>query len=212
MQQKTTFRRKQKKHVFTVDQENKRVTDTSDGEFRLHVLTVAGGTRAYRVTALLEGQPVKMKIDTGAAVSLVSDVVYYEKLSHLPLTPPDVSLKNYTGKSVTMKSLTQVTVELNKQTKKLPLYVVWGDHPSLMGRSWLEQLKVDWQVIHMMTPETLNLEGVLRKHSEVFKQELGIMEGINVQLTVEPECQPKFLKARPLPYALKPKLNRTCGE
>ncbi len=32
MQQKTTFRRKQKKHVFTVDQENERVTDTSDDE------------------------------------------------------------------------------------------------------------------------------------------------------------------------------------
>ncbi len=212
MQQKTTFRRKQKKHVFTVDQENERVTDTSDDEFPLHVLTVAGGTKAYRVTALLEGQPVKMEIDTGAAVSLVSDVVYYEKLSHLPLTPPDVTLKTYTGESVTMKGLTQVTVELNKQTKKLPLYVVLGDYPSLMGRSWLEQLKVDWQAIHMMTPETLNLEGVLRKNSEVFKQELGSMEGINVKLTVEPECQPKFLKARPLPYALKPKVEASLTE
>ncbi len=90
-------------------------------------------------------------------MSLVSDVVYYEKLSHLPLTPPDVTLKTYTGESVTMKGLTQVTVELNKQTKKLPLYVVLGDYPSLMGRSWLEQLNLDWQAIHMMTPETLNL-------------------------------------------------------
>ncbi len=40
MQQKTTFRRKQKKQLFTIDQENKRVTDTSDHEFPLHVLTV----------------------------------------------------------------------------------------------------------------------------------------------------------------------------
>ncbi len=78
-----------------------------------------------------------------------------------------------------------------------------------MGRSWLEQLKVDWQAIDMMTPETLNLECVLRKHSDLFKQELGSMEGINVKLTVEPECQPKFLKAWPLPYALKPKVEES---
>lgn len=116
-----------------------------------------------------------METDTGAVVSLVSDVLYSEILSHLPLKPPDGTLKTYTGKSVTMKGLTQVTVELNKQTKKLPLYVVLGDYPSLMGRSWLEQLKVDWQAIHMMTPKTLDLEGVLWKHSEVFKQELGSM-------------------------------------
>ncbi|KAL1269688.1 hypothetical protein QQF64_031977 [Cirrhinus molitorella] len=92
MQQKTTFRREQKKQVFTVDQENKRSTDTSDDEFPLHVLTVAGGSKTYKVTALLEGQPVKMEIDTGAAVSLVSDVVYSEILSNLPLKPLDVVL------------------------------------------------------------------------------------------------------------------------
>ncbi|KAI5086647.1 hypothetical protein C0J45_23302, partial [Silurus meridionalis] len=170
------------------------------------------GTKAYKVTALLEGQPVKMEIDTGAAVSLVSDAVYREILSHLPLKPPDVVLKTYTGESVTMKGLTQVTVELNGQTKKLPLYVVVGDYPSLMGRSWLEQLKVDWPTIHMMTPKTLDLEGVLEKHSEVFKQELGSMEGITVKLTVEQGSQPKFLKSRPLPYALKPKVEASLDE
>ncbi len=60
-----------------------------------------GELRHIESPRCLEGQPVKMEIDTGAAVSLVSDVVYYEKLSHLPLTPPDVTLKTYTGESVT---------------------------------------------------------------------------------------------------------------
>ncbi|KAL0150485.1 hypothetical protein M9458_054302 [Cirrhinus mrigala] len=179
-------------------------TDTSDDDIPLHVLTVAGGPKAYKVTALLEGQPVKMEIDTGAVVSLVSDVVYSEILSHLPLKPPDVTLKTYTGESVTMKGLIQVTAELNKQTKKLPLDVVRSDYPSLMGRSWLEQLQVDWQAIHLMTSKTLDLEGVLRNTVN--------MEGINVKLTVEPECQPKFFKARPLPYALKPKVEASLSE
>ncbi|GAA6098473.1 uncharacterized protein K02A2.6-like [Tachysurus ichikawai] len=43
-----------------------------------------------------------MDIDTGAAVSLVSDAVYSEILSHLPLKPPDIVLITYTGESVTM--------------------------------------------------------------------------------------------------------------
>ncbi|KAL1270472.1 hypothetical protein QQF64_029488 [Cirrhinus molitorella] len=65
------------------------------------------GSKAYKVTVLLEGQPVKMEIDTGAAVSLVSDAVYSEILSNLPLKPPDVTLKTYTGESVAMKGLIQ---------------------------------------------------------------------------------------------------------
>ncbi|KAK3548241.1 hypothetical protein QTP70_005820 [Hemibagrus guttatus] len=66
------------------------------------------GNKAYKVTALLDGQPMKIEIDTGAAMSLVSDVVYSEILSHLPLKPPDVILKTYTGESVTMKGHIQV--------------------------------------------------------------------------------------------------------
>ncbi len=38
------------------------------------------------------------------------------------------------------------------------------------------------------------------------------MEGINVKLTVEPECQPEFLNSRPLPYALKPKVEASLTE
>ncbi|KAK3561326.1 hypothetical protein QTP86_030623 [Hemibagrus guttatus] len=68
---------------------------------------VIWGKQVIQVTALLEGQPVKMEIDTGAAMSLVSDVVYSKILSHLPLKPPDVILKTYTVKSVTMKGLIQ---------------------------------------------------------------------------------------------------------
>lgn len=65
------------------------------------------------------------------------------------------------GELVTMKGLIQVTVELNKQTKKLPLYVVSCDYPSLMGRSWLKQLQVNSQALHMMISKTLDAEGVL---------------------------------------------------
>lgn len=76
MQNTTTFRRKPKKHAFAVDQESKMNSDSSHDELPLHVLTFAGGTKAYKVMSLLKRQPVKMETDTGAAVSLVLDVIY----------------------------------------------------------------------------------------------------------------------------------------
>ncbi|GAA6079260.1 uncharacterized protein K02A2.6-like [Tachysurus ichikawai] len=47
-----------------------------------------------------------MEIDTGAAVSLLSDAVYSKIFINLPLKPPNVVLKTYTGESVTMKGHT----------------------------------------------------------------------------------------------------------
>lgn len=70
-----------------------------------------------------------MEIDTGAAVSLVSETVYQEHLQHLPIQPAQVVLKTYRGETVAVKGLVKVEVELDGQCVKLPLYVVRGNLP-----------------------------------------------------------------------------------
>lgn len=47
---------------------------------------------------------------------------------------------------------------------------------------------------------------VLEKHSKVFDGELGSMKDIMVKLTLKPGSTPKCLKARSVPYAIKPKV------
>ncbi|XP_053278106.1 uncharacterized protein K02A2.6-like [Pleuronectes platessa] len=148
-----------------------------------------------------------MQVDTGAAVSLVSEVVYKEKLHHLTPQPTKITLKTYTGETVPVRGIVTVTVKLNKQKVKLPLYIVKGSQPALLGRTWLEKIKLNWQEIHMVAKvEDINLQGLLRKHAEVFKGELGSMKDIKVKLTVKPNSKPKCFKARPVPYAIKPKV------
>lgn len=51
----------------------------------VHILSVAGGSQGYWVSSLVEGQLTHMKIDTGAAVSTVSDSVYKKALQHLSI-------------------------------------------------------------------------------------------------------------------------------
>ena len=97
-----------------------------------------------------------------------------------------------------MRGVVDVTVQLNKQTAKLPLYVVKGDYPSLFGRAWLDEITLDWPAISMMLKEETGLTEVLNKHDEVFKDELGSMKNISVKLITKPGTEPKFLKASPL--------------
>ena len=87
---------------------------------------------------LLDGKPVWMEIDTGPAVSLVSEAVYKKTLQHLPLKLSMLILKTYTTEPVPTKGVINVTVQVNGQTAKLPLYMVEGNFPSLLGCSWLE--------------------------------------------------------------------------
>lgn len=40
----------------------------------------------------------------------------------------------------------------------------------------------------------------------MFKEELGNMKDFSVKLNLKPDSRPKFLKARPVPYAIRPKV------
>ena len=46
------------------------------------------------------------------------------------------------------------------------------------------------------------LNKILSDYKEVFKSEMGTLEGFEVELKVDPDCKPKFCKARPVPYAV----------
>ncbi|XP_050786183.1 uncharacterized protein LOC127037964 [Gopherus flavomarginatus] len=80
--------------------------DTSSEEKEPLALTV--GSREFWVTPLLDSKPIRMELDKGAAVSLVSETVYKEKLQHLPLKATKTVLKTYTGEAVSMLGTTDV--------------------------------------------------------------------------------------------------------
>ena len=47
---------------------------------------------------------------------------------------------------------------------------------------------------------------MIDKYSEVFDEGLGTLKGPKVKIHVDPEARPKFLKARPVPYAMTGKI------
>lgn len=94
-----TFKKRQA--VYSVEpRRNPTEANSSSDEASGYVLSVQGGPDGYWETPLLDGKPVRMEIDTGAAVSIVSYAVYKETLQHLPLQPTSIKLKTCTGESV----------------------------------------------------------------------------------------------------------------
>ena len=57
-----------------------------------------------------------------------------------------MQLHMYTGDTIPVLGVENVTVIHKQQTKELPLLVVKGEGPTLLGRDWLTQLtlNIDW--------------------------------------------------------------------
>ena len=205
---KSGFHRNKKKHVNKMEHEQDEQSDCeSDDEDTVRVLSVKDDDDGYWVTPLLENEPVQMQVDTGTRVSMVSEAVYKEKLQHLALRETKLKLRTYTGEPVPVLGVVDVTVEHNEQKKTLPLYIIQGNRPALLGRRWLKKIRLNWQeVFVVMDAETSPLQEILKRHPKVFDGELGSMKDIVVKLAVKSGTTPRCLKARPVPYAIKPKV------
>ena len=67
-----------------------------------------------------------MEVDTGAAVSIVSEKRLKKVLPHAEIKATDVKLKMYTSERM---GVTPVAVNYGEQRKKLTLYVTKGEAP-----------------------------------------------------------------------------------
>ena len=98
-----------------------------------------------------------------------------------------------------------VEVQYQGQQAKLPLIVVEGDGPSLIGCDWLSAIHLDWKSINMVKSKWL--ASVLDKHQVLFVNGLGTLKGYEAKIIVELGTKPRFCKARQVPYALQGQVN-----
>ena len=93
--------------------------------------------RPITVQLHINGIPLTMEVDTGAAVSIISEQAQKRFLPKKTLRRSSIRLRTYME---IMPVLGEMTVEVAYQenTHSLTLYVVQGNGPTLLGRSWLQ--------------------------------------------------------------------------
>ena len=73
--------------------------------------------------------------------------------------------------------------------------------PSILGCNWLQKFTLDWREIQLSPTEAL-----LEKYHMVFQEILGTLQNFKAHIYVDPAAKPKYCKARPIPYAVKAKV------
>ena len=161
-------------------------------------------------TVCVDGKPMTMKIDTGATLSIISEETWNQHWS----TPRPClqgtrdTLRTYTGQCVKITGIADVTVVAKTGSKHvLPLMVVPGNGPSLLGRNLLSTLQLEWFAVHRMSTTSLTrypqLRALLKKHSAGFSDTHQAIKTNVAKIYVDDNAVPKYFKARPLPYVMR---------
>lgn len=126
------------------------------------------------------------------------------------LQPSLTVLRTYTGETIPVLGTADLEVAYENKRYQLTTHISSGKAPNLLGRDWLQHAKLNWPkvVCVKQVAQQSRLEDILKKYSYVglFNKELGAMRGVTTKIYMDPTVRPKYYKARPVPYALRPKL------
>ena len=161
--------------------------------------TIPSRVEPIQLTVGINNSEIEMELDTGASVSIIIEKTFNENFRGIvTLQPPTVSLTSYSGHELEIMRQADVEITYKSQVVIMPLVVVRGQGPSLFGRNWLQKIKLDWKNIKNISQNTA-LDSVLQKHSRLFREGLGKLEGMEATIVVPTDAQPRFFKPRPLP-------------
>lgn len=200
--------KKQKSKTHLVQNAEQSSEESSDEGFKIHNL-VKRSPDPIVVQLQLNGKFLDMEVDTGAALSVISEATRRDVFPNDTLHPSNLTLKTYTDERMEVTGTLNMRARYGNQKQKLVLIVVAGDGPSLLGRNWLKYLRLDWSnIFAVRATRTSLMDDLLENHKPLFSDELGSVKPFTASLHIQPDATPRFFKPRPVPYAIKEAVNQ----
>ena len=196
--------------------QDKEQSDGSDSNGELfNIFQLSNPADKFIVSVKINGIKVDMEGGSGAQRSTVPWSLFQGQLATAcRLMPTSVTLRQYDQSPLDVKGECRAEIQINDKAFSATFIVVdVSTHYPLFGRDWMYLL--DFDVAELIGKATapvarcVNLvleESLLKDFAVVFNEELGLIRGSEAKITVDPAATPKFHRHRPVPFALKEKV------
>ena len=160
---------------------------------------------ALFVTVYVNSHLMRMEVDTGAKVSIVPESVWKSTWSTVSLQKSDLSLSTYNGSPLQVIGEAVVDIAYGEQTTKDRLIVVDGGSHALLGRNWLQRIRLDWSSMFSTVHSVSGMKADFpAEFPAVFADGLGTVKGYEAEIRLKGDAVPRCCAARTVPYAIRP--------
>ncbi|XP_043266601.1 uncharacterized protein K02A2.6-like [Venturia canescens] len=163
---------------------------------------------------------INFQLDTGSDVAVISEKDYRKNKNLLLLSLKSTKrcFKSHPGDIIVPKGVLSVKVKFREIERKLELFVLPGEGPPLVGRTWIRELalpvteiinggdnsNIDW----LSNSNRNDIDNIIKEFAPVFAEKLGKYSKKEIQLHLKENANQIFCKPRALPYALKDKVEK----
>ncbi|XP_050305606.1 uncharacterized protein LOC126742843 [Anthonomus grandis grandis] len=173
-----------------------------------------GNERPIIIKLLTDGLQFDFEIDSGFAHAAISENFYKHYFTKYNLIRNDLSLKDYVGVSFNPLGYLNLNIIYDYNNYILKTYVIKNGGPPLIGRNGLKMLNIGLCKIDSNNNNRLlyvnsetKLQYLLKHFGQIFDGTLGTFNKFKVTLKLKENAIPRFFKPRPVPIALKPKID-----
>ena len=153
---------------------------------------------------------IKMEIDSGASVTVISRDVYKQNLSNVKLVKSMSKLEHAGGQKLELLGKLLVNVKgKNNIVKKMSLFVINAKvKTALLGRDWLDFISPKWREsikkVALVKKTNSIDKNVLKSYPNVFAIDRSQkIQGFQVPIRIKENSLPVFQRPYNIPYALR---------
>ena len=152
----------------------------------------------------LNKKPLCMELDTGAHVTIIPESLWSKSWGDVQLKQSQIKLCTFSGRPLSVMGEANVDIVYCGQASTEVVVVVKEGKIPLFGRNWLTKFKLDWANIFSVKQSS---DSVLDEFPSLFEEGLGKIESKEATIHLTKGAVPKCMSARPLPYAMKAKVD-----
>lgn len=189
-------------------------TDDDDAEGIYNLFNLKNSVKDEPISrrVKLANQEILCEIDCGSAVSVLPAVIYQQLFGRYNLQPCNEVFNFYTGVKISPMGCLSLPVTFEGKSKQVIFFVIKTNEKRLplLGRDFMRSFN-----LHLCSLNCNNLsvnenagDFLREKYAKLFSDELGKFNKYKVSLKIKPDAHLKFFKSRPVPLALKPKIEQ----
>ncbi|GBP94131.1 Uncharacterized protein K02A2.6 [Eumeta japonica] len=190
-----------------------------EGDKKCYNIKCVNGSPLF-VVVTLNRLSIECEVDSGSAVSAMSNTFYTAYFKHQALSRINGSLRCYDGSPITPRGSCSLSVTYRGRTKQIKFYIIDnGCHVQpapILGRDFMSEFNLGISemkyIDNPVIEETTVAKILMNKFPAVFSNKLGKLNKFKVQLQLKPDAKPIFFKPRPVPFALKPKVDEALDK